>query len=121
MASALSPYKVTVWGTCGTINFKGNIGNGQFELRYFDPSQLPDKQLNESLASEGRLYPYDPIEFTEEVIPLDNSLGINIFSDFARAVRTDTSPIIPPEETVAVMETLDRCRENSAGIEDMRL
>ena len=118
MASALSPYKLMVWGTHGGIMYGGGMSSGQFEVRWFDPAQLPAKELNEKLASTNRQYPSDNIAFTEEKIPLDQSLGIDVFADFAASIRTGKTPAIDPAETLAVMDVLARCRKDSGDIRD---
>lgn len=114
MASALNPYRLIVWGTNGALLMKGN----QFEVRRFDPATLKPKELNEKLASTNRQYPADDIAFTEETIPVDGKLGVDVFADFAAAIRTGRPPAVPPKETLAVMDVLERCRRDSGDIAD---
>lgn len=118
MASALNPYKLLVWGTHGGIMFKGGMSSGNFEVRWFDPAQLPPKDLNERLASANRQYPSDDIAFTEELIPPDPAKGIDLFADFAESIRTGRPPAVKPEETLVVLDVLDRCRKDSGDIQD---
>jgi predicted dehydrogenase len=118
MASALNPYKIMVWGTHGGILYNGGMSSGTFEVRAFDPATLPPKDLNEKLASTNREYPSDAIAFTEEKIPMDPSLGIDVFADFAASIRTGAAPAVKPAETLAVMEVLERCRKDSGEIRD---
>lgn len=117
MASTLNPYKLIVWGTHGGILFNGGMCSGHFEVRWFDPAQLPPKELNERLASANRQYPADDIAFTEEKIAPDPSLGIDLFADFAVSIRTGRPPAVKPEETLVVMDVLERCRKDSGDIQ----
>jgi hypothetical protein len=94
------------------------MSTGQFDLRWFDPASLPPKALNERLASEGRQYPSDAIAFTEEKIAIDPALAIDLFADFAVSVRSGKPPAVKPEETLVVMDVLDRCRNESGDIRD---
>ncbi|MFO7535884.1 MAG: Gfo/Idh/MocA family oxidoreductase [Kiritimatiellia bacterium] len=118
MASALNPYKLLVWGTHGGIMYSRGVSAGHFDVRWFEPAQLPPKELNEKLASANRQYPSDPIAFIEEKIAPDPSRGIDVFADFALSIRTGTPPTVKPEETLVVMDVLDRCRKDSGDIRD---
>jgi predicted dehydrogenase len=118
MASALNPYKLMVWGTHRAILYNGGMSSGTFEVRSFDPGQLPPKELNDRLASENRQYPADSIAFVEEKIPLNPALGIDVFANFAASIRTGQAPAVKPEETLAVMNVLERCRKDSGDIQD---
>ena len=115
-ASAISPYRQIVWGTCGAIWVQG----GALHIRSFDPKKLPVRKLNPSLASAERKYPSETVPFADEVVKVDESLAVDVYADLARAVRTRGEPYIKPDQTLAVMRIIDRCRKGSAGITDMR-
>ena len=115
-ASAIRPYELLVWGTCGGIMYR----NKQLEIRYFDPRSLPAKSVNASLASENRQYPSDDIEFIDETVPVDPSFQIDVYADFAKAIRKDTDPLVRPEETLSVMRVMKQCRESSGRIRVVR-
>ncbi len=116
MASVLSPYSILVWGTKGGIIVTGERDHGEFEVRRFDPAALPPKEVNEGLASVNREYPSDTLDIRTEKIPVDPAQGINLFTDFACSIRTGRPPAVKPEETLAVMEVLERCRNESGNI-----
>jgi len=118
MAAALTPSRLMVFGTSGAIALKQTPTGEQFEVRWFDPARLPDKKLNEYLASTDRRYPADDIPFIEELIPLDGTLAINLFSDFAAAIHHNRPPAVPPADTLAVMKIIDLCRANSGDVAD---
>ncbi len=114
-ASVAKPYEFIIWGKHGTLSYTDNT----FHIVSFDPESLPDKQLNKSLTSADRKYPHDKPELTRETIPVDPAFQVDVFADFASAIRKDTPPAVPPRQTLALMELLRRCRENSAGIRVM--
>ena len=115
-ASVLRPYEFLVWGTHGGIELAGN----RITVRSFDPDALPEKDLDTSLGSAGRQYPSDALELTEETIPVDSAYGIDVFADFAAAIRSGSQPAVPPRETLRLMAILEQCRESAAGIRDLR-
>jgi hypothetical protein len=73
-----------------------------------------------SLASANRQYPWEPIPFQEKTIPVNPKLEVNVFTDLARAIRTGRKPFVPVEETVRLMELMQRCRRDSGGIRESR-
>jgi len=116
MGSALSPFRLEVYGSCGAIRFEQNA----FFIRRFDPKRLPPKTLDTGLASRNHQYPSDSISWQEETIPVDNTKEVDLYADFARAVRTGRPPFVPPTETLRVMETLERARRLSGRLWDFR-
>jgi predicted dehydrogenase len=117
-ASTITPYILQVWGTRGALTLDGNWD--QFVVTYFKPSDLPPKSLNTELASVGRRYPDDNIAFRRDVVPVDQSLAVDVYADLATAVRTGRAPFVKPEEPLAVMKLIDRCRENSGRVIKMK-
>lgn len=115
-ASAISPYRQIVWGTCGAVWVQG----GALHVRSFDPKKLPARALNPSLASAERKYPSETIPFADEVVAVDEKLEIDVYANLARAIRTGVAPYIKPEQTLAVMRIIDQCRKGSVGIAEMR-
>ena len=114
-ASVLNPYPLLVWGTHGGITIKEGFEK-PFELRWFDPARLPPKELDERLASAGRAYPADAIDCVTEMVEVDQRLHIDVFSDFANCIRDGKPPVVTPEESLALMETLACCRQDSGRI-----
>ena len=114
-ASVIRPYEFVVWGTQGGIELSSN----QFTIRSFDADALPDKSVDPSLGSRDRKYPSDAMEIEEETVPVDQRFGIDVFANFAAAVRGEAALAVPPRETLALMEILDRCRESAGGIRSL--
>lgn len=106
------PYEFIVWGTCGTVEYLAN----QITVRWFDPAALPPKELNPSLASEGRKYPSDAIPIQTETIPVNPALQVDVFANLAQAIRGSAPVFVPPRETLALMALLARCRKSSGGV-----
>jgi predicted dehydrogenase len=111
-ASALSPYELELFGTHGTLSLR----DGVFSVRWFEPNDLPPKELNACLASPGRQYPRENIPFKTQQIPVDLKQGKDVFEDFARAIRTDGTPYITAGQTLKVMDLIDRCRFDAGEI-----
>lgn len=116
MGAALGSYELEVYGTHGAIH----LNRGVFKRRWFDPEKLPAKELNRALASRNRAYPSDQIPWQEEELKVDPTLEVDIFADFAHAVRTGKPPFVPPAETVRVTELLERCRADARRILESR-
>ena len=111
-ASAISPFELEVVGTTGAVVLE----NGKFRVRSFDPKDLEPKELDRSLASAGRQYPRDQISFKEQLVPVDQRLQVDVYADLARAIRTGKAPLVKPEEPLAVMRLIERCRKDSKKI-----
>ncbi|MBN2448758.1 MAG: Gfo/Idh/MocA family oxidoreductase [Lentisphaeria bacterium] len=114
-ASVGNPYEFVVWGNTGLVQQQGK----SFRVRWFDPAALPPKTLDPHLASEARRYPHDRIEAQEEVVPVDASRQLDVFANFAAAIRGTAPLFVPPRETLAVMRLLEQCRIDSGGIREL--
>ncbi len=115
-ASPINPYVMLVCGRFGGVVYDGRA----FRVRWFDPDTLPEKKVDRRLASADRKYPSDDIEFHEEEIPVDSRLQVNLYTDFARAIRRNEPPLVEPWQTLAVMRVLEKARESSRGVRDWR-
>jgi scyllo-inositol 2-dehydrogenase (NADP+) len=111
-ASVHSPYDIEVYGTRGVITKRKN----EFMVRWLTPKQLKAKALDTSLASIGRQYPNDDVQCNEEFVPVNPKYQVDVYKDFARAIRTGSTPFVPPSETLEVMRIMDWCRKDSHGI-----
>jgi len=111
MGSTISPYQMEVYGTKGAIVLHGE----EFTVKTL-PASLPKKKLDASLASAGRAYPQEKVRFRERTVPVDGKLEVDVYADLARAIRTGSAPFVPPEETLALMEIMERCRKQAGPI-----
>ncbi len=116
MGSALSPFRMEVYGSCGALRLEQNA----WFVRRFDPNSLPPKNLDSRLASPNRQYPADTISWQEETVPVDETKAVDLYADFAEAIRTHRPPFVLPEETLRVMETLEKARRACSRLWDFR-
>ncbi len=113
-ASTIQPCTMQVWGTRGAVVVPTD--RDRLIASYFRPQDIPAKSLNKALASEGRQYPFDRIPMREETIPVDRALAVDFYANLADAVRKGRPLFVKPEEPLAVMRLIDRCRESSGRI-----
>lgn len=113
-ASAIVPFTLDVWGTRGAISLSQDTT--QFRVRSFPAGGARQSGLDPALASAGRQYPRGQIRWRESVVPVDKRLAVDVYEDLARAIRTGARPFVRPEEPLALMRLIDRCREESGGI-----
>ncbi|MBE9565203.1 MAG: hypothetical protein IMF16_00435, partial [Proteobacteria bacterium] len=52
----------------------------------------------------------------EEAVPVDRSLKVDVYANFAAAVRKHAPLFVKPKEPLAVMRIIDRCREDSGRL-----
>ena len=111
-ATVYSPYDIEVYGTRGVIT----KNKDEFTVRCLSAKQLKVKKLDTSLASANRKYPSDEFESSQEVIKVDPAYQVDVYKDFARAIRTNTLPFVPAAETLEVMRIMEWCRKDSKRI-----
>jgi len=114
-ASTSNPYYLDAWGTRGTISLPPS-DKEHFTVRHFPLSAVRPRKLDAGLASPGRLYPSGDPHVKEKRIAVDPGLGVDVYADLARAIRTGAAPFVSPEEPLAVMRLIDQCREESGRI-----
>ena len=111
-ACAQKLYEMEIIGTTGVITLQA----GQLHVRRFARSALKPKRLDRKLASANRQYPSDQITFKDETIPINEQFKVDVYRDFARAIRTGTVPFVDPRETLALMRVMAQCRCNAERI-----
>jgi predicted dehydrogenase len=117
-ASAVPGHSLQVWGTNGVVSLSSR--RGEIQVKHFAPESLAPKELDLSLASRDRKYPTDQIPFREEIVSVDPDLQVDVYADFADAIRSGKPPFVRPHEPLAVMRLIDRCREDSGRVRRMR-
>jgi predicted dehydrogenase len=106
------PFDIEVYGTRGVIT----KNKDEFTVRSLSPRQLRAKRLNASLASPNREYPSDDVECRVEAIRVDPKYQVDVYKDFARAIRTGGEPFVPAAQTLEVMRVMEWCRKDSRRI-----
>ncbi len=105
-------YELEVIGTTGVIALRDKA----LEVRTFRPAQLKRPCLDGALASADRRYPAGGVAISDKVVPVDARLGLDLYADFARAIRDGRPPAVTPAEALTLMRLLDRCRKASGEI-----
>jgi predicted dehydrogenase len=113
-ASVISPYRLQVWGSRGAIELSPD--HRQFSVTYFTRKALKPKRLDRSLASAQRRYPEDQVPLKVEQVKVDRRLAVDVYADLAAAIRKGRPAFVRPEEPLAVMKLIDRCRADSGRI-----
>lgn len=109
MAAAFHGQEWLVCGDCGSAAFHSSSG---WRMRYFDPAQLKSRAIQPGLAAEGRLYPSEPdISWTEKTIASEPVHSNGFYDCCYRYFALNEAPLVPVENSVEVMETLERCRQ----------
>ncbi len=111
-ATPHGPYDIEVYGTRGVITKHKD----EYTVRWLPRGELKAKRLDARLASAGRKYPTDDVEFRQEVIRVDPKYQVDVYKDFARAIRTGGAPFVPAEQTLEVMRIMEWCRRDSKRI-----
>ncbi len=105
-------FELEVYGTHGVLWKEANT----LKLRYFRAEELPARILDSTLATPGREYPRDNAKFYDEIVVVDEQYAVDVYADFAQAIRIGSEPFVKPAETLAVMQLLARCRKQSGSI-----
>lgn len=110
--SPVSPYELEVYGTRGALTLTGDA----IAVRFLPPGSLPPRAQEAGLAAAAREYPSEEAGFVEEIASVDERLGVDLFADFAHAVRTGAEPFVKSHEALAVMQVVERCRKDAGRI-----
>lgn len=111
-AYPVQDYCVEALGTQGTIACRF----GELRAHWFRKSDLAGRRLDVRLAGAGRAYPDAGVRFREKTVAVDPKYAVDVYADFARAIRCGKPPFVLPEQTLAVMRIIDLCRRNSRKI-----
>ncbi len=106
------PYEFEAYGTRGMLRKEGDT----LVIARLASGRLKAKRLDASLAGANREYPHDEIRVQERVEPIDERFAVDIYKDLARAIRTGAEPFVKPEETLAVMRLIRRCRKSAGDV-----
>lgn len=112
-AAGVSAQDWIINGSCGgVISQRSAEGKPVFRLRYFDPTSIPAITASDALAAANRSYNNDiPLPWVEEIIPLDDSYAIDFYGKVYEYYAEDKPAYVPVEQTLYVMELIDRCHK----------
>ena len=114
-AAALAGPSWTIFGQYGAIiSEKSPEGKMQFRMRWYDPSKAPPITASEELAAANRSYDNDVcLPWVEEVIPEGSDYAVNFYKKVYEYFGEDKPPFVPIEETLYVMELIQRCHSDA--------
>ena len=116
-ASGFNPYVWALYGSCGAA-YLAKYDN-RWQLHYFNPEELGPHDISAELAAPNREYPHEtiPIPFKDESY---QPAGMPRFDQYFYDNLYDyllgkADPLVPPSDTLALMETLEQCRIMAEG------
>ncbi|MBI2437403.1 MAG: Gfo/Idh/MocA family oxidoreductase [Lentisphaerae bacterium] len=111
-ACAQQLYELEVIGTTGVIVLQA----GKWHIRHFAKAALKPRRLNRSLAAADRQYPHEGLTYQEDQLRVDQRCAVDVYRDFARAIRTGKKPLVDPREPLAVLRLIEQCRRSAQRI-----
>lgn len=109
-----TPFQFTelaIFGKCGSaVRTKDDVGNPVLRAQYFDPARLGEIEISEELAAKGRVYPHEQIPWQTKDYPLTAEDQIDYYARCYDFFANGAPSIVPVEETIHLMEVIDRCR-----------
>lgn len=113
-----SPNMMEIYGTHGVAILDKH---DTITTRTFSPTAFRPKKLNTSLASTNREYPGDKVNVRQRTIGVDKRHDVDLYANLAHAIRAGSQLLVPPADSIAVMELLDKCRKNARVIHETRI
>ena len=108
-ATSLPAATLKLYGTNGTAELsKGEDGRRCLLVRYCDPAALTEKVVTDSMAAKDRRYPSEQIQWMTEYLYLDEYPPLNFYEACEAFFMNGGPSPVPLEETLAVMELLDK-------------
>ena len=90
----------------------------QLHVRYLPEGEMPELELQEGLAAEGRIYQVGEIkDWREEVVPLANHKEIDFYQKCYDYFAMDAEPFVKIEETRELMRVLEECLRSAGQAE----
>ncbi|MBR5479005.1 MAG: Gfo/Idh/MocA family oxidoreductase [Clostridia bacterium] len=113
-AHMITPWMV--FGKYGTIVADGDSYSqtDNFIVKYYDPADMPEVTLDESLSAEGRRYNNDvPVPWKTEIVPVKPEDAVIFYDKCYEYFVLDKEPFVPVEETLRVMELLEEAHRKA--------
>ena len=112
-------HMITPWmifGKYGTVIAEGpsDSQTDNFIVKYYDPADMPEVTLDESLTAEGRRYNNDvPVPGKTEVVPVKPEDAVIFYDKVYDFFALDEKPFVSVEETIRVMTLLDEAHRQA--------
>lgn len=114
-ASSLPAVPFEITGTLGTLqSVPDTDGKPGFRVRYLDPAEVPPAELDTRFQAKDRKYSLDGgLVWHEKFFPVAPEDAVDFYGKCYEYYALGTAPFVPIEETLTVMETMDRCRSDA--------
>lgn len=114
-ASAVQIEPWMLFGRYGTVvKTEDEQKRPVFRAKYYLPEDLPDLTLSEDLAAQGRLYNNDkPIPWRIKDFFITKESEVDFYDKCYDYFALNKEPFVPIQETINIMEILQRCSEDS--------
>ncbi len=108
-AAGLNPYFWMIYGSSGTAMLAS--ADASWQLRYFNPADLPQLIPDSRLAAQNRQYPRENIPFvTEEYRYVPEKSPVELYyENFYDCICGGAAPLVPEKDTLALMNLLEDC------------
>ncbi len=113
-AHMIAPWMI--FGKYGTIVAEGSsyAQTDNFIVKYYNPADMPELTLDESLTAEGRRYNNDvPVPWKEEIVPVTPEDAVIFYDKVYEYFALNEKPFVPVEETLRVMELLEEAHRQA--------
>jgi hypothetical protein len=112
MAAAIPLPPFQIFGERGSMDL--DPATEAWRIRYRTDDPWRGVGIHEELAAPGRRYGTGAeIDWTEEQIPLRTIAPVDYYQECYEFYALDKEPYVPIEETMTVVETIQRCRDDS--------
>lgn len=107
-ATAFSITSWMIFGKYGTAVYDGDGLEGVFQVKYFDPSKVPQREVDESLSAAGRAYSTDcPLPWQTVNFPVLQKDKIDFYSRCYDYFAENNDPFVPLSQTLSIMEIIE--------------
>lgn len=106
---------ITVIGTDGVILLPDT---SQMIVKKLNRKSLKKIKLDISMASANRKYPKDQYETIEKTIKVQKSLSVDFYKNIYENIRLKKDLFIKPEQTITVMEVIEKCSKQRKLIDN---
>ncbi len=114
-ATAIPLPMLMIFGQYGTAALQMDAQKQQeLYVRYYDPKELPERELAEELAAPNRQYPSDQIPWKELHLPILPEDGVDYYALCADYFSGRGASPVPLEETMKIMELVSLGRQLAA-------
>lgn len=97
-----------VFGKYGTAIYEGDGWEGLFRVKYYDPHEVPEREVDESLAAAGRAYRTDcTIPWKTVEYPVLQSDKIDFYDKCYETFAKGAEPFVPLVQTLSLMKIID--------------